>query len=69
MALGIIKSFDVRRGAGLIAPDDGSADVFVHASAVERAGLSGVRTGDRVRYDVQIDRRLGRSYAVNLELA
>jgi CspA family cold shock protein len=69
MALGIVRSFDARKGSGMIAPDEGGADVFVHASAVERAGLAGLSVGDRVRYDLQIDRALGRSYAINLVLA
>jgi CspA family cold shock protein len=68
MALGVVRSFDARRGSGLIAPDDGGADVFVHVSAVERAGLACLSAGERVSYDLQTDRALERTYAVNLTL-
>jgi CspA family cold shock protein len=69
MAFGRIKTFDARKGAGLITPEAGGEDVYLHISAVERAGLSALAAGERVSYDLQIDRARGRSYAVNLELA
>ncbi len=69
MAFGIVRSFDARKGAGYISPDSGGVDVFVHISAVEQAGLSGLSAGERVSYDLQTDRARSRSYAVNLALA
>lgn len=69
MALGTVKSFDARRGAGLITPDNGGADVFIHISVVEGAGLSALNAGERVSFDLQTDRARAHSYAVNLTLA
>ncbi len=67
MALGLVKCFDARKGSGLITPDGGGPEVFVHVSAVERAGLSGLDAGDRVSFDAQVDRSLQRRFATNLE--
>jgi len=64
--IGAIKSYDARRGAGVIAPDLGGPDIAVHVSEVERAGLSGLVSGERLSFDVRTDRVLERSYAVNL---
>jgi CspA family cold shock protein len=63
---GAVKSYDSRRGVGLISPDRGGADVAVHANEVERAGFARLAPGDRLSFDVQTDRALGRSFAVNL---
>lgn len=63
---GVVKSYDGRRGLGFIAPDQGGADVAVHASEVERAGFAALVSGDRLVFDIQTDRALGRSFAVNL---
>lgn len=68
MSLGIVKSFDARKGSGLITPDDGGPDLFVHVSEVERAGLARLSAGDRLSYDTQTDRALQRSFATNLAL-
>lgn len=57
MALGTVKFFNVTRGFGFIAPEDGSKDVFVHISAVERAGMTSLVEGQKVRFDVQPDGR------------
>ena len=67
--IGVVRSYDARRGMGLIIPDQGGADIAVHASEVERAGFNGLTSGDRLRFDVQTDRALGRSFAVNLARA
>ena len=67
--IGAVKSYDARRGAGQITPDDGVADVFVHVSEVERAGLARLSPGDRLSFDIKTDRALGRSFAVNLSRA
>jgi CspA family cold shock protein len=60
-----VKWFNAQKGFGFIQPDDGSKDVFVHISAVERAGMSNLREAQKVRYDVEQDRR-GRASAINL---
>lgn len=67
MASGIVKFFNPAKGFGFIAPDDGGSDVFVHVSAVERAGLDGLNEGDRVAFDVEQDRRSGKASAVDLQ--
>ncbi len=64
---GVVKWFNAAKGFGFIQPSDGGADVFVHATAVERAGLSGLEEGRRVAYDLEADRRTGKLSAVNLK--
>lgn len=66
MSTGTVRSFDPRLGAGFITPDAGGADIFVHASEVERAGFSTLAVGERLNYDLKIDRALKRSFAVKL---
>jgi cold shock protein len=66
MAQGIVKWFNGQKGFGFIQPDDGGKDVFVHISAVERAGMHGLNEGQRVSFDVVADRRTGKSSAENL---
>jgi CspA family cold shock protein len=68
MSVGIVKSFDPRKGSGFITPDDGGEDMFVHVSEVERAGIARLSAGDRLSYDTQTDRALQRSFAINLAL-
>jgi len=65
MASGTVKWFNATKGFGFIQPDNGGKDVFVHVSAVERAGLQGLKEGQKVTYDVQTER--GREAAVNLK--
>ena len=67
--IGAVKSYDTRRGMGFITPDRGGADVTVFVSEVERAGFAVLASGDRLSFDVQTDRALGRSFAVNLARA
>ena len=67
MATGIVKWFNAEKGYGFIQPDDGGKDVFVHISAVERAGMPGLREGQRIKYDVALDR--GKAAATNLSAA
>ncbi len=66
MASGKVKWFNSQKGFGFIQPDDGGKDVFVHISAVERAGLSGLKDGQAVSYDIQEER--GKAAAANLKL-
>jgi len=61
-----VKWFNSQKGFGFIQPDDGSKDVFVHISAVERAGLSTLNEGQKVSFDVVTDRKRGKSSAENL---
>ena len=65
MASGTVKWFNSQKGFGFIQPSDGGKDVFVHISAVERAGLSGLNEGQKVSYDVVTER--GKSAAGNLK--
>ena len=65
MAAGIVKFFNTQKGFGFIQPDGGGKDVFVHISAVERAGLRTLGEGQKVSFEVERDQR-GRDSAVNL---
>ncbi|RUV66385.1 MAG: cold-shock protein [Mesorhizobium sp.] len=66
MATGTVKWFNATKGFGFIQPDAGGADVFVHISAVERAGLKGLADGQKVSYEIEQDRRTGKSSAGSL---
>jgi len=68
MATGTVKWFNSTKGFGFIQPDGGGQDVFVHISAVERAGLRELRDGQKVSYEVVADRRSGKSSAENLKV-
>ncbi len=65
MSNGTVKWFNATKGFGFIQPEDGGKDVFVHVSAVERAGLRSLNEGQRVAYELQNER--GRTAAVNLK--
>jgi cold shock protein len=67
VATGIVKWFNGQKGFGFIWPDDGSKDVFVHVSAVEQAGLSGLSEGQKLSYELTADRRTGKSSASRLK--
>jgi CspA family cold shock protein len=69
MPTGTVKWFNATKGYGFIQPDDGSKDVFVHVSAVERAGMDTLREGQKVRYEVREDSRSGKSSAEDLRQA
>jgi cold shock protein len=66
MTVGTIKWFNPQKGFGFILPEDGGADVFVHISAVEQAGLATLSEGQKVSFDVGADRR-GKTSAINLK--
>jgi CspA family cold shock protein len=66
MSTGTVKWFNAQKGYGFIQPDDGGKDVFVHISAVERAGLQSLREGQKVSYELTQDRRTGKSSADRL---
>jgi len=66
MATGTVKWFNTEKGYGFIAPDQGSGDVFVHISAVQRAGLNTLADGQKVSYEITQDRRTGKSSADDL---
>jgi CspA family cold shock protein len=69
MSTGTVKWFNETKGYGFIQPDDGGKDVFVHISAVERAGMRNLIEGQKVSYDVENDRRTGKETAGNLKSA
>ncbi len=67
MASGTVKWFNATKGYGFIMPDDGGKDVFIHITAVQTAGLTGLNDGQKVNFDVSMER--GKAAAVNLKLA
>jgi CspA family cold shock protein len=69
MQSGIVKWFSAQKGFGFIQPDAGGADIFVHISAVERAGLRGLAEGQKISYEIVVDNRSGKSSADRLEVA
>jgi cold shock protein len=66
IAVGTVKWFNAQKGYGFIQPDDGSKDVFVHISAVERSGIGNLREGQKLSYDVERGQQ-GKTSAVNLK--
>ena len=69
MATGTVKWFNGQKGFGFIQPDDGGKDVFVHISAVERAGMHNLNEGQKISYEIVTDRKTGKSSADNLQAA
>ncbi|PSC03086.1 cold-shock protein [Alsobacter soli] len=69
MTNGTVKFYNDQKGFGFIAPQDGSTDVFVHATALERAGMRGLTEGQQVMFDTEIDRRSGKTAVRNIEAA
>jgi CspA family cold shock protein len=67
MATGTVKWFNATKGFGFIQPDDGGTDVFVHISAVERAGMRGLNDGQKISYELVKDRKSGKMSADNLQ--
>jgi cold shock protein len=68
MQTGTVKWFNAQKGFGFIQPTSGSTDVFVHISAVERAGLSGLNEGQKVSYEIATDKRTGKASADRLQV-
>jgi cold shock protein len=66
MSTGTVKWFNSQKGFGFIAPEDGGKDVFVHITAVERAGMTGLNEGQKVSFEIVADRRTGKSAAERL---
>ncbi len=69
MTNGTVKFYNGQKGFGFIQPEDGSKDVFVHATALERAGISDLREGQKVAFDTEMDKRSGKVAVGRLELA
>jgi len=69
MQTGTVKFYNEQKGYGFIAPDDGGKDVFVHATALERAGMRSLAEGQKVAFDTQVDRRSGKPAVSNIQLA
>jgi CspA family cold shock protein len=67
MAQGTVKFFNSQKGFGFIVQDGGGPDVFVHISAVERAGMSNLNDGQKLTFDIEADRKTGKSAATNLQ--
>src|SRR6185295_2754580 len=68
MATGTVKWFNATKGFGFISPDDGGKDAFVHISAVERAGLAHLTEGQKVQFDLVVNKRNGKTAAENLKV-
>ena len=69
MQTGTVKWFNAQKGFGFIQPDNGGSDVFVHISAVERAGMSNLNEGQKINFEIVADKRTGKSSAGNLSAA
>ncbi len=69
MQTGTVKWFNAQKGFGFIQPDNGGKDVFVHISAVERAGMSHLNEGQKINFEIVADKRTGKSSAGNLSAA
>jgi CspA family cold shock protein len=69
MQIGIVKFYNSQKGFGFIQPDNGGKDVFVHATALERAGMHGLSEGQKVSFDTQEDRRSGKIAVDNISAA
>ena len=69
MNTGTVKFYNEQKGFGFIQPSDGQKDVFVHATALERAGISGLSEGQQVRFDTELDPRSGKTAVGTIELA
>ena len=69
MTMGTVKFYNGQRGYGFIQPDDGGKDVFVHATALERAGMHALIEGQKVSFEIEEDRRTGKTAVGNIQAA
>jgi CspA family cold shock protein len=69
MTNGTVKFYNDQKGFGFIKPDEGSTDVFVHATALERAGIRGLAEGQKVAFETEVDSRSGKTAVSSIELA
>ena len=67
MTTGTVKFYNTQKGFGFIEPDDGGKDVFVHATALERAGMSSLVEGQKVSFDIEVDSRSGKTAVANIK--
>ncbi|MEE8634254.1 MAG: cold-shock protein [Methyloceanibacter sp.] len=67
MNTGTVKFYNTQKGFGFIEPDDGGKDVFVHATALERAGMSSLVEGQKVSFDTEVDSRSGKTAVANIK--
>jgi CspA family cold shock protein len=68
MESGTVKFYNDQKGYGFIAPDNGNKDVFVHATALERAGIHGLAEGQKVSFDTEVDQRSGKTAVASIQL-
>ena len=68
MIKGTVKFYNDQKGFGFIEPEDGSKDVFVHATALERAGIGGLAEGQKVSFDTEVDSRSGKTAVANIQV-
>ena len=68
MENGTVKFYNDQKGFGFIAPENGDKDVFVHATALERAGIHGLSEGQKVSFDTEVDKRSGKTAVANIQL-
>jgi CspA family cold shock protein len=69
MTTGTVKFYNAQKGFGFIQPDDGGKDVFVHATALEHAGMGNLVEGQKVAFDTEMDRRSGKTAVANIKAA
>lgn len=69
MIKGTVKFYNEQKGFGFIEPEDGSKDVFVHATALERAGMGSLAEGQKVSFDTEVDSRSGKTAVARIEAA
>lgn len=69
MKVGTVKFYNDQKGYGFIQPDEGGSDVFVHATALERAGMNALREGQKVTFDTEVDRRSGKTAVSTIKAA
>jgi CspA family cold shock protein len=67
MIKGTVKFYNDQKGFGFIEPEDGSKDVFVHATALERAGMTGLSEGQKISFDTEVDSRSGKTAVANIQ--